>query len=729
MFENFRKTIANILLPVKNSVSVANDFLLGNTKRMTSNWTDVAMSDQDLYTGYSFAAIRNRANKVAQIANDFVKTNSESKKEGFTHPYLEILTKSPTFSDYWFWYVISTYLDLEGVFYLMVIRTVQGGRIGNTKEFKLLNPYHVRRVLDTNNMEVIGYIETRNGMIREIPKDMIIPISELNPFNANVPFAMTDAAKESAFTLKTSGDYTRHALKNNINAPGILSTDVILEEQDFKNFKNRVVNHTKGEPIFGNGQGAITFQSMQLELSKAALMDVDNMNRDALFSVAGVSKTMMGIEQSGTTRETAKVQKELFIEGHIIPRITLIIDALNQDYKNKYPKDYEETKADIIIDNPLASDHEAEQADVLAKDAQLDLYQKLIDMGYDMVKASKFVDGQIGVEDLGKPKNAPKPVAPELLDEVKKLLAPKEEPPVTPPADTPPTPPTPPVPPANKLDIHVHTHVDNKAGDKTEGQHIIKTQEGALKNAIVNIEEQLVAAAINRVQKTKNAFDEEGDLITKTEKKKSYNELVATLVAFYGIVISLKGPEVMRDRVGQFALYAQFNVNKDVRSFIKEVSKKVAESHIDTITTDILVTARAAALEGLSQDQIINRIKDTYSSEIVEGRAKVIARTETNRAFTQAQFEADQQFVDQNDLGGRAFKQWTVRSANPCDFCQALADEPPIPLDDAFRSLGQDVTVGKGEDKKSLSISFESLEAGNAHPNCSCEYTLIIENE
>ena len=31
------------------------------------------------------------------------------------------------------------------------------------------------------------------------------------------------------------------------------------------------MNHTKGEPIFGNGGGAISWNSMQTELSKAAL--------------------------------------------------------------------------------------------------------------------------------------------------------------------------------------------------------------------------------------------------------------------------------------------------------------------------------------------------------------------------------------------------------------------------------------------------------------------------
>lgn len=725
MFNNLRKQLSRFISPVSNTMNLATDFLrYGPNKRMYPNWSEVAMSDKDLYSGYSYAAIRNRANKVAAIANEYIKTETEAKSASadFIHPYLQTLTDSPTFSDYWFWYFISTYLDLEGIFYLMAVRTTEGNRVGNAKEFKLLNPYNIRRVLDTEKLTVTGYVETRYGMVREIPPNMIIEIRELNPFDENTPFAMTDASKESAFTLKTSGDYTRHALKNNINAPGVLSTDVILEPQEFTNFKSRVTNHTKGEPLFGNGSGAITWQSMQMELSKASLDNVENINRDALFSVAGVSKTMMGIEQSGTTRDTARVQKDLFIEGHIIPRITLIIDALNQDYKNNFPDEYAKTKADIVLDNPLSADHEATQKDATAKDLQLDLYQKLIDMGYDNKTAAKYTNGDIGVEDLGKPKNKPKPIDPSIP--VVPVLTPKTAlpdgtpvPPVTPP--TPPVVPTPPAPVAPSK---------NAKKDTSQSQHLIKQQEGALKNAVVNIDEQMVMAGINRIRKSVNQFENESDVITKSEKKKSYNELVAILAAFYTVVLSLKGPEVLRDRIGQFALSANFSMDKDIKSYIKEISSKVAESHVETIASDILQTARDAALEGMSQDQIIAELKNKYSSQMVEGRAKVVARTETNRAFTRAQLEADQQFVEQNDLGGRAFKQWVTRSGNPCEYCQELADEPPIPLDDSFRSLGEDITVGSGADAKSLSVSFESLDAGNAHPNCSCEYELIIES-
>ncbi|MFA5300258.1 MAG: phage portal protein, partial [Lutibacter sp.] len=381
MFDKFRKSLSKLITSGLNSMSLPKEFLKYGNRGMRSDWTDVVMSDADLYTGYGYAAIRNRANKVARIATKEITT--ESSKKNFEHPYIETISKSPTFSNYNFWQSISTYLDLEGVYYLMAIRAVSPEKVGHIKEFKLLNPYNIRRVMDKDGINVGGYIETKNGFVREIPKEMIILIQELNPFDENKPYAMTDAAKESQFTLKTANDYTRHSLRNNINAPGILSTDVALEKEDFENFVKRVKNHKKGEPIFGNGGGAIKWEGMQTQIKDAGLKEINEINRDSLFAVSGVSKTLMGIEQSGTTRETSNVQKDLNTEDHILPRIQLIIDAFNQDYKNYYPLEYKSSQANIVVNNPLATDHDADLKANEVKTGEFELYTTLINKGYD----------------------------------------------------------------------------------------------------------------------------------------------------------------------------------------------------------------------------------------------------------------------------------------------------------------------------------------------------------
>ena len=389
------------------------DFLrFGNRgKIMTDDSSKVRMSDIEFYTGYSYAAINNRANKVAQLAADSLKTEAteemmdeaRAKNEELTHPYLQLIDESDDFTNYDFWYNISTYIDLEGVYYLMAVRKVTPTLVGNIQSFVMLNPYNVQRVIDKETMKVGGYIETVNGMQREIPKEMIIEMRKLNPFNNDTNFAMTDAAKESQFTIKQANDYTRSSLKNNLSAPGIITTDVLMDRENFQNFQARVMSQEKGVPLFGNGAGSINYEPMQIDMDKAALMDVNKMSRDQLFAVAGVSPTTLGIDESGTTRDVSKTQRDKFIEDHIMPQMQLIFDALNQDYKKYYKDEYEKNKFRITIDNPLSADKEGEVIDVQLRSDEYYLTTKMVEVGYEYDLASKYAVGEISLKELGEP--------------------------------------------------------------------------------------------------------------------------------------------------------------------------------------------------------------------------------------------------------------------------------------------------------------------------------------
>lgn len=680
ILNNLRKNIASLIY--KNQMSLPQEYLRYGNKQMKSDWTDLLMSDKDHYTGYSYAAIRNRSNIVSKLASENVKIEGAE-----THPYLDLIWNSNTFTEYQFWHDISTYLDLEGVYYLMAVRAVAEGRVGNVQAFKLLNPYNIRRVLSQDKLSVAGYLESKKGMVREIPKEMIIEMRELNPFDDELPYAMTDASKDSQFTLKTAGDYTRHAIKGNINAPGIISTDIILPDQDFANFASRVKSHTKGEPIFGNGSGAIKWESMTQNLRDSALEVVNDVNRDQLFAVTGVSKTIMGIEQSGTTRETARVQKDLVIEGQAIPRVQMILDALNLDYSRYYG----EKKVYLLISNPNATDFDSNTKETLWKKSQFELYDMLIAKGYDSDIASQYVSGDIGIEELGEPTKKIEEAEPIQEEDAEQALA------------------------VNQADT------------------IITRQQGGLQNAIVNIEGKVTAKVIERLRKkysktAVNAIEEaeeitETDLISKYDKKDFSNELALIIATFYGIIFTLQGEKAMKDRAREMGMPGDFSLDKEMRSYLKNIADKASRGHIDTISKDLYKIVKEDALTGKSLDEIISNIKRQYSDEITEQRAKAIARTETNRAFTRSQYEADRQFIEQNKLEGRVYKQWVTRSSNPCEFCQELASQPPIPFNQNFADLGDHLTV----EGKELTIGFENVQAGTLHPNCQCEYKIIIE--
>jgi hypothetical protein len=428
--ESFRKTTNS---NSSEEIALSREFLkYGTQKPLVQDWSKVVMSDKELYSGYPYAAITTRANKLTQLAVEDIKTDAVdsimktvTEDDEVIHPYLELIDTSKTFTNQQFWYNISTYLDLVGVYYLMAVRTVEKTdttkRVGNIQSFKLLNPYDIRRIINEETGEVGGYVEARNGLVREIQPEMIIEMRKLNPFSNTDPYAMTDAAKEYQFALKQAGDYTRHSLKNNMAAPGIISTDVILDREQFQNFVARITNQEKGLPLFGNGAGSVTWDAMQINLDNASLDKITEINRSTLFAVSGVSKTLMAIEESGTTRETAKVQKDLFLENHVIPQLQLIIDALNQDYKNMYTADYEKYGYNLYIDNPLKSDKDAENVEkdieikeIEIRSRELELYTQLINLGYTKETSALYSEGDIDIDEL-------------VLEDPDKLYPPKEE--------------------------------------------------------------------------------------------------------------------------------------------------------------------------------------------------------------------------------------------------------------------------------------------------------------
>lgn len=411
-----RKTVNDVLGGTYTSGRTGNEFLrYGRGGYLPQEWSQVLVSDQDMYSGVMYAAIEKRANRASALGKSFLFTDAspdllqEARDSGIDleHPYLKLIRSSKDFSRRKFWHDISTYLDLEGVYYLMAVRAIAKNedgtvrRVGEVQEFKMLNPYNIKRVVNGAG-ELGGYVESRNGLYREIPKEMIIEIRLLNPFDNDLPHSMADAAKEAQFTMKTAGDYTRHAVRGNINSPGIITTDVVLDDPVFDNFISRLQNHTKGEPLYGNGAGAIKWESMQIDLDKASLDKINDIHTSTLFSVAGVNDTIMGRQKSGTGREVSKTQRDDFTENAVMPLVEDILDALNLDYR-KYYKEWATNQYEIKLDNPLESDREAELKDIEIREKELSLRDTLIEQGYEYHLASKYAHGDITLEELGEP--------------------------------------------------------------------------------------------------------------------------------------------------------------------------------------------------------------------------------------------------------------------------------------------------------------------------------------
>jgi len=394
-----------------NNSTIANEFLrFGARPKMGLLIDDPVLTDEDFYSGYGFVIIERRANRAVILGTEYTYTKS-TKKDGSSseHPYLKLINDSLDFTAEDFWYEYSRYMDLEGVHYVLAVRAVTDRvtsngykKVGAIQSMEILNPYQVRRVFDSKG-ELGGYVEQRDGMVRDIPKEMIIEVIKKNPVNRKKSFSLSDAASDAQFVLKQAADYTRKSIRNNINAPGLITSDIIMEDYEFENFKQRVKEHTQGEPLFGNGPSAIAYHDTSVDLNKSALSTVNSDNRDQIISVGGTSKNQIGLDQAGTGRETAAVQKDDFTENAVMPMVKKMIGALNMDYKRYYPDEFKTTGFEIALKNPLSKDFENKLKEVELNQSQLAFKNTLIAAGYEEDIATQFVMGEIDMHALGMP--------------------------------------------------------------------------------------------------------------------------------------------------------------------------------------------------------------------------------------------------------------------------------------------------------------------------------------
>lgn len=620
----------------------ARDFLSrGNRTPLYADWAEIKVPDSEMYSGYTYAVIQKRSNKVARLAKTNLKTYAkpevvdefQKRNETVYHPYLKLIEDSTEFTEKQFWKNISIYLDLAGRYYLGVIRssirpvdpklpTITTDPV----KFVMLNPYEIRRVIDKDK-NVAGYIERKkDGRYREWPLHQIIEMRELNPFDPdNGHWAMTDAAKEAVYTINQSGDYTRHSLSGNIDAPGIITTDVLLSDEDFANFRARVTQHTKGEPLFGNGSGAIKWDSMQVDLDKAALMDINEINRTTLFAVSGTSKTSLGIEQSGTTRETARVQSEQFVSDTAEPRLEDIVDFLNLDYKKYYNREYKKTGYCIEVESSISKDYDTEQKATALKQSQFQLAMQLMQAGYTKESSYQFAEGEIDFADLELEKGLDKPKNPEEPEE---------------PEGNPTSPDNKPSGDGgndnadgetnNSFDLDLEPHgdlVENGGGHKNsvEGEkcdplEVLEVEKGctcehdhkietfinevtqddgkvvdkAYKDflqEVRDIEKETIDASARKVEV--NAF-EISDIIGPRKRKSLTEKLKNAIHKYWWLIFPLFANNSIAKRNEEFSKNIKFIFNNELQAGVDDNALRVAEGHMETILNDILEASNRA---------------------------------------------------------------------------------------------------------------------------------------
>lgn len=670
----------------------------------------VDLQPREYYVGQLFAAIRTRANRVADLAKEHTETryfDDPEKEVDEDHPYLTLINESPNFPNTYFWKALSTFLDLPGgCAYIYALRNYTEAKdnkgrpliTGETKEFQIVNPYRLTKVLKQSDQDTYRYIEQKpGGAWREIPEEQLIIVRSFNPFSMKDGYSMAEAVTDDQFSIQQARSYTRQAIRDNVGQRGMLSPSVVMQDEDYTNFENAVNSlAAKGKGKFMTTNAPVTYTDMQIDLDKLALATINKISMDTLIAVTGTSKTLLGIEESGTTRETARVQRDLFTENHAIPQLTDILDALNQDYKNSYPTEYEQNKVEMYVDSPLKVDKDADFKESQTEKLKIESAKIGIDAGYDPQSVTDYFE----LEDLE--------------FEERQL---KEKP---------------------KLTIKMPGEDEQPEEDVTDEdeelnqvlnqfspglESTIKGFETTLANQVTNIEGQVLQALLPKLGQAKNALN-------KDDEDRLEKELAVALAVFTGSLVALFGTQTIRKRLTEHGLGGNFTVTPSVTKTIKAHAARSATSHIETFTKAIFEEARKATAEGLGREAITSRLTSKWP-DIAKWQATRVARTESYKAVNLAQYEADKQFLAQNKLTKQAYKKWVTQSKNPCPYCIELSKREPVPFGDNFLDVGDSIKAEFEQEGGTVTreyvANFEPVGSGTAHPNCSCTYELIIK--
>lgn len=399
----FRRT------PNKNNIenvkknSIATDFLRrGNFKTRQDVALDQKYNPEMTVNGWMFAALNARSDAFGEFCEENIITESK-KGENLYHPYLQLIEESKEIPEYEFWKRAISDYDNYGQMYFFILRRVVYDKNGEVEHIGLPTKIDVlnasKMTILTKDGKVVGYKEQIDSTHkREYSADQIIRIINPHPRNPDIPYSIYDAAKDYQYTINKGTEFAQNALINNMNTPGILSTTEVLNDEEYDNLISRINSHEPGKAIVTDGTGNLTYTSISQSLDQAALPTLTELSRQTIFAVTGTSKTVLGIEESGVTRDTSKVQDRKFIKRAIAPVAKRVISAFNFDYRVKYPELYKQTQVKMVIKPLYDAQETQEQFDTQKK--LFDDITEIIYSGYTKESAEDFMYGDISFADL-----------------------------------------------------------------------------------------------------------------------------------------------------------------------------------------------------------------------------------------------------------------------------------------------------------------------------------------
>lgn len=644
----FKRTPNNLQTQTTNSI--ANDFLRrGNFKAKQDVQLDQKFNPEMTVNGWMYAALNIRSDAFGEFCEENIISESE-KQENPYHPYLKLIEESKEIPEYEFWKKAISNYDNYGLIYFFVLRRVVKNADGSIQHIGIptkINILNSSKIIPlTHDGKIVGYREQVDSTHkREFAPEQIIRVINPHPRNQDEPYSIYEAAKDYQYTINKGTEFAQNALINNINTPGILSTSEVLNDEEYDNLISRINSHEPGKAIVTDGTGNLTYTSISQSLDQAALPTLTELSRQTIFAVTGTSKTILGIEESGVTRDTSKVQDKKFIKRAIAPVAKRIISAFNFDYRIRYPELYKQNGVKMVIKSIYDAAETSEQFDVQKK--LFDDITEIIYSGYTKESAEKFMYGDISFADLELDAEDAQDIEGEQENIDNQENQPTEEEPTEESSEE------------NdgsektlqhihienqESEMHNHTSSDNyymkalklHVNEQGELDEYGKSIENKINQAKNNLLKEIRTIQLQAIRESSsklsvNAFDYE-DIRTEEQEDTIYNKIKNALRKYWFLILPLvskerviedknsikiskeNNPDLTEEEIqekNEEIKKAEVNLlgTKKVKDYIEQVSEKAAKSHTNTIYKTILDAVNKA------ENKIL---KNLFAKEYVE---------------------------------------------------------------------------------------------------------------
>lgn len=295
------------------------------------------------------------------------------------------------------------------------------------------------------------------------------------------------------------------------------------------------------------------------------------------------------------------------------------------------------------------------------------------------------------------------------------------------------------------------------------------------KQAVKRVDNQVLARYIQAVQDGDYAQAEA--ILAQAQEAPQVNTLFFALLTIGAILLPLYAKQRLVALFTQFGMRTVFAETRTGKESMRKQADRGAKSHIRTISKDIFNTLNDAIADEITTPSVEASLKDEYEELIpLEGkklknkvvsdkemfkfaaalvlagdskrtviqklqtefeglgtrRATLIAGNEANRVFTMSQFDADQQFLAQNQLTKKAYKRLVSNTGHPEAICKSIIDKTkanPIPFTQDFVPFGKTITVTDNGKTYKFTANYEKLQSGHIHVNCHCRYELLIKQD